>query len=72
MDYISFKDCGEKGQYSGNSELSTKTKLKQDVESLINMNQEKSANKPPGGGYQKALVNVKEYSQSIIMGDPTK
>ena len=36
------------------------------------MKQEKSSNKPPGGGYQKELVNVKDASCSLIMEDPTE
>ena len=36
------------------------------------MEQEKPSNKPPGGGYQKVLVNVKEASCSLIMGEPTE
>ena len=36
------------------------------------MNQEKSSNMPPGEGGQKALLNVKDSSCSIIMGSPTK
>ena len=35
------------------------------------MKQEKSSNKPPGGGDQKALVNVKDASCSLMMGSPT-
>ena len=35
------------------------------------MNQEKSSNKPPGGGDQKALVNVKDALCSLMMGPPT-
>ena len=34
------------------------------------MKQEKSSNKPPGGGYQKALVNVKDALCSLVMGCP--
>ena len=36
------------------------------------MKQEKSSNRPPGGGYQKTLVNVKEDFYSLMMGSPTK
>ena len=35
------------------------------------MKQDKSSNKPPGGGDQKALVNVKDVSCSLMMGSPT-
>ena len=35
------------------------------------MKQDKLSNKPPGGGYQKALVNVKESFCSLMMGSPT-
>ena len=36
------------------------------------MKQEEIYNKPPGGGYQKALVNVKDASCSLMMGSRTK
>ena len=36
------------------------------------MKQEKSANKPPYGGYQKAWINVKCASCSLMMGAPTE
>ena len=36
------------------------------------MKQEKSSNKTPGGGDQKALVNVKDTSCSLVMGYPIK
>ena len=36
------------------------------------MKQEKSSNKPSGGGYQKALVNVKGALCSLIMGSSTE
>ena len=36
------------------------------------MKQYKSSNKPPGGGDQKSLVNVKDASCSFMMGPPTK
>ena len=36
------------------------------------MKHDKSYNKPPGGGDQKALVNVKDTSCSFMMGYPTK
>ena len=36
------------------------------------MKQEKSSNKPPGGGDQKVLVNVKYALYSLIMVVPTK
>ena len=35
------------------------------------MKQEKSSNKPPGEGNQKALVNVKDALCSLMMGSPT-
>ena len=35
------------------------------------MKQEKSSNKPPVGGDQKSLVNVKDALCSLIMGYPT-
>ena len=36
------------------------------------MKQEKYYNKPPGGVDQKALVNAKDSSFSLMMGSPTK
>ena len=36
------------------------------------MKQEKSYNNPPGGGYQKALVNVKDALYSLMMEYPTE
>ena len=36
------------------------------------MKQEKSSNKPPGVGYQKVLVNIKDTSCSLVMGYPTE
>ena len=70
--HITCNDCGDKGHYSGDSECSTQTKLKEDVESFRKTKQEKSANKPHGGGDQKALVNFKDASCSLMMGDPTE
>ena len=52
LDHTTCIDCGEKGHCAGNSERSTQTKLKEDVEAFRNMKQEKSANKPPDVGYQ--------------------
>ena len=72
MDHITCNDCGEQAHYSGNSGFPTEAKLKEYVQSFRNMNQEKSFNKPPGGGYQKALVNVKDASRSLMMGPPTE
>ena len=36
------------------------------------MKQQKYGNKPPDGGEQKILVNVKDESGSLIMGIPTE
>ena len=36
------------------------------------MKQEKYSNNPPGGGYQKELVNIKDALCSIMVGFPTK
>ena len=38
----------------------------------MKMKQDKSSNNPPGGGYQKALVNAKDPSWSLMMGSPTE
>ena len=36
------------------------------------MNHDKSSKTKPGGGYQKALVNVKDSSWIFMVGAPTK
>ena len=72
MDHITCNDCGEKGHYYGNSDFPTQAKLKEDAEEFRNTNQEKYSNKPPGGGYQKELVNVKDASCSLMTEAPTK
>ena len=71
LDHITCNDCGEKGHYAGNNDFPTQARLKEDAEAFIKMKQEKSSNKPPGGGDQKALVNVKDASCSLMMGSPT-
>ena len=72
MDHINCNDCGEKFHYAGNSDFPTQSKLKEDAEAIWKMKQEKYSNNPPGGGDQKALVNVKDASFSIMMGSPTE
>ena len=72
MDHITCKKCVDKGYRSVNSECSTQIKLKEDAEAFKNMKQEKSSNKPPGGGYQKVLVNAKDTPCSLMVGAPTK
>ena len=72
MDRITCKECGEKVHYSGNSECYSRTNLKEDAEAFREMKQGNSANKPPGGGEQKALVNIKDTSGSLMMGAPTR
>ena len=72
VDNITCNNCGEKGHYSGNNDCPTQSRLKEDSEAFRKMKQEKSSNKPPGGGDQKALVNVKYVSCSLIIVPPTK
>ena len=72
MDHITCNDCREKGHYVGNNYFPTQARLKEDAEAFRKMKQEKYYNKPPGGGYQKSFVNVKEASWSLMMGSPTK
>ena len=72
MGHITCNDCGEKGHYDGKNDCPTQARLKEDAESLRKMKQDKSSNKPPGGGDQKALVNVKDASCSLIMGSPVE
>ena len=71
LDHITCNDCGEKGHYAENNDCPTQARLKEDAEAFRKMNQEKSSNKPPGGGDQKALVNVKDSLCSLMMGYPT-
>ena len=71
LDHITCNDCGLKCHYAGNNDFPTQSRLKEDVEAFRKMKQEKSSNKPPGGGYQKALVNVKDASYSLMMVSPT-
>ena len=71
MDHSTCNDCGEKVHYAGNNDCPTQARLKEDAEAFRKMKQEKSSNKPPGGGDQKALVNVKYASFSLMMGSPT-
>ena len=71
LDHISCNDCGEKGHYAGNNNFPSQARLKEDAEAFRKMKQEKSSNKPPGGGDQKSLVNVKDALCSIMMGSPT-
>ena len=71
LDHITCNDCEEKGHYAGNNDYSTQARLKEDAEAFRKVKQEKSSNKPPGGGDQKALVNVKDASCSLMMGSPT-
>ena len=47
-------------------------RIDEDLEAFRKMKQYKSSNKPPGGGDQKSLVNVKDASCSFMMGPPTK
>ena len=72
LDHITCNDCGEKDHYSGNNDCPTQARLKEDAEAFRKMKQEKSSNKTPGGGYQKALVNVKDASCSLMMVSPNK
>ena len=68
MGHINCNNCGEKGRYSGNNDGPTQARLKEDAETFRKINQEKYSNKPPGGGYQKSLVNIKDYLCSLMMG----
>ena len=72
MDHITCNECGEKGHYYGNSDCPTQANIKEDAEEFRNTNQDKYSNKPPGGGDQKALVNVEDASCSLVMGSPTE
>ena len=57
--------------YSGNNDCPTQARLKEDAEASRKTKQKKSSNKPPSRGDQKALVNVKDASCSLMMGPPT-
>ena len=60
LDHITCNDCVEKGHYYGNKDCPTQARLKEGAEAFRKMKQEKYSNKSPGGGYHKALVNVKD------------
>ena len=72
LDHITCNDCGEKDHYAGNNDCPTQARIKEDAEAFRKTKQEKSFNKIPGGGYQKALVKVKDALCSTMMGPPTK
>ena len=72
VDHSTCNDCGEKSSYSRNSGWPTQSKIKMDAEVFRKMKQEKYSNKPPGGGYHNALVNVKDALCSLMMGSPTE
>ena len=59
LDHITCNDCGEKGHHAENNDCPNQSNPKEDAEAFRKTKQEKSSNKPPGGGDQKALVNVK-------------
>ena len=71
LDHITCKDSGEEGHYAGNNNCPTQARLKEGAEVFRKMKQNKSSNKPPGGGDQKALTNVKDALCSLMMGSPT-
>ena len=71
IDHITCNDCGEKSRYAGNNYCPTQSRLKENAEAFRKAKQEKSSNKTPGGGDQKALVNVKDALCSLMMGSPT-
>ena len=62
LDHITCNDCGEKCHYAGNNDFPTQVRLKEYAGEFRNMKQDKYPNNPPGGGYQKALLNVKDSS----------
>ena len=72
MDHITCNDCGYKVHYSVNSDGPTQTKLKEDAKAFIKIRQKKYTNKPPSGGKQKALMNEKDATCSLMIGSPTK
>ena len=51
-----------------NNEFSTQKKLKDDAEAFRKTKQWKSVNKPPDGGEQKPLVNVKYIPFRLVVG----
>ena len=71
LDFITCNNCGEEGNYAGNNDCPTQDRLKEDAETFRKMKQEKYSNKPPGGGDQKSLVDVKDASCSLMMVSPT-
>ena len=72
LDHITCNDGGEIVHYAGNNECPNQARLKEDTEAFSKINQEKYSNNPPGGGDQKALVNIKEALCSLMMGPPTE
>ena len=72
LDHIFCNDCGEKVHYSRNNDCPTQARIKEYADASIKMKQDKASNKPPGGGDQKALVNVKDALCSLIMVSPTE
>ena len=72
LDHTNCKDCGEEGHYDGNNDCPTQARLKEYAEALIKIKEKKSSNKPPGGGDQNTLVNVKDASCSLMMGSHTE
>ena len=71
LDHITYNDCGEKVHHAVNNNFPAQARLKEDTEAFRKMKQDKSSNKTPGGGDQKALVNVKDDLCSLMMGSPT-
>ena len=65
LDHTTCNDCGEKGHYAGNNDCPNQARLKEDSEVFSKTKQDKYSNKPPGGGYHKALVNVKDALCSL-------
>ena len=72
LDHNTCNYCGEKGHYYGNSKQYTHTKIKKDAEAFRNMKHEKYGNTTHDRGDQKALVNVKDTSCTLMMGAPTE
>ena len=72
MDHITCNEFGEEGHYTGNNYCPTQFRLIEDAEAFRKMNQEKSSNKPPGGGDHEELVSCKDALCSLMMGYPNE
>ena len=72
LNHIICNYCGERENYKGKNECSTKAKVKENAEEIVKTKQETFGNKPTDGGERKKLVNIEYSSCSFMMLIPTK